>query len=65
MSDDEREKLFEPFYTTKQKGTGLGLTIVSRIVEQNGGRISVQSSTGAGATFTIHLPVTDGGGGTT
>ncbi|MBD3347689.1 MAG: PAS domain-containing protein, partial [Candidatus Eisenbacteria bacterium] len=57
MRPDELDRLFEPFYTTKQEGTGLGLTIVSRLVEQNGGRVSVESSPGIGTTFSIRLPV--------
>ena len=56
MDDDEMGKLFEPFYTTKPEGTGLGLTIVSRLIEQNRGRLGVQSSRGEGTTFTISLP---------
>jgi len=57
MSADELERLFEPFYTTKQKGTGLGLTIVVRLVEQNGGRVVVDSRAGEGTVFSIRLPV--------
>ncbi len=56
MSEDEMDKLFEPFYTTKPEGTGLGLTIVSRLIEQNRGRLSVQSARGEGTTFMISLP---------
>ena len=56
IGEDEMDKLFEPFYTTKPEGTGLGLTIVSRLVEQNRGRLSVQSVRGEGTTFTISLP---------
>ncbi len=56
MSEDEVDKLFEPFYTTKPEGTGLGLTIVSRLVEQNRGRLGVQSARGEGTTFTISFP---------
>jgi len=70
MTPDEIAKLFEPFYTTKPKGTGLGLTIVSRILEQNGGQITVTSASGEGTTFTVRLPIAahervamDGGGG--
>ena len=57
MSEDEVSKLFEPFYTTKPKGTGLGLTVVSRVLEQNGGRISVRSVKGEGTIFSLVLPV--------
>jgi two-component system sensor histidine kinase HydH len=60
MSAPELDKLFEPFYTTKPKGTGLGMTVVSRVVEQNGGRVQVASVQGEGTTFTFVLPVADG-----
>jgi two-component system sensor histidine kinase HydH len=56
MTDEELGKLYDPFFTTKPEGTGLGLTIVSRIVERNGGHISVSSAKGEGTTFTIRLP---------
>ena len=62
MSAEDLERLFEPFYTTKQKGTGLGLTIVSRLIDQNGGRISVESRPGRGSTFSLRLPVARGSG---
>ncbi len=60
LNVDELDKLFEPFYTTKQKGTGLGLTIVSRLVEQNGGHIGISSAVGEGTTFSVRLPVAAG-----
>ncbi len=59
MSAEEVGKLFEPFYTTKPSGTGLGMTVVSRVVEQNGGRIGVRSAPGEGTTFSLVLPVAE------
>jgi two-component system NtrC family sensor kinase len=53
--------IFDPFYTTKSEGTGLGLSISYGIVENNGGRIEVDSIVGKGSTFTVMLPV-DGEG---
>jgi signal transduction histidine kinase len=49
-------KLFQPFFTTKAKGTGLGLWLSQRIVQDHGGVISVESDKGKGTTFTITLP---------
>ena len=56
---DLREKIFEPFYTTKQKGTGLGLSIVRKNVRQMGGEIRVESpvENGGGTRFEVSLPV--------
>ena len=55
----EKEKIFEPFYTTKDGGTGLGLSIVHKIIENHKGLITVESEVGRGSTFAIFLP-TDG-----
>jgi len=51
------EKIFEPLFTTKPKGIGLGLAISKRLVEQNKGKIEVASQTGNGTTFTVKLPL--------
>ena len=53
------KNLFIPFYTTKDKGTGLGLPISQRIIENHGGTIEVRSRVGVGSTFTVVLPVFD------
>ncbi|MBI4562981.1 MAG: hypothetical protein HY724_13140 [Candidatus Rokubacteria bacterium] len=57
ISSEQISKIFQPFFTTKVQGTGLGLTIAARIVEQHGGRLAVESKPGKGATFRITLPV--------
>jgi two-component system nitrogen regulation sensor histidine kinase NtrY len=57
LTPEECERLFTPYYTTKQHGTGLGLAIVQSVVSDHGGRISVESETGVGTSFHIHLPV--------
>jgi PAS domain S-box-containing protein len=54
---DVRDKLFTPFFTTKEDGTGLGLVTSKKIVEAHGGRISVDSVPGEGTCFTIALPM--------
>jgi signal transduction histidine kinase len=51
-----REKIFEPFYTTKQEGTGLGLSIATRIIQEHKGCLSVKCRPHKGAAFTITLP---------
>jgi len=63
ISDKNMKKLFEPLFTTKAKGIGLGLVVVKTIIEAHGGRIEVKSKAGKGAVFTVRLPIhgTDGG----
>ena len=52
----ELDKIFTPFFTTRQQGTGLGLSITQKIVEQHNGEIIVESPSGKGARFTISFP---------
>jgi signal transduction histidine kinase len=61
MDTETLAHLFEPFYTTKggDDGTGLGLATVHGIIEQSGGRITVESQPHRGTTFTITLPRAD------
>jgi signal transduction histidine kinase len=56
LTPEECERIFTPYYTSKQHGTGLGLAIVQSVVSDHGGRISVQSEPGIGTTFVIELP---------
>ncbi len=56
MTQEECERLFTPYYTTKQHGTGLGLAIVQSVIADHGGTIAVESRAGTGATFIITLP---------
>ena len=56
LSEEERRRLFTPYYTTKQHGTGLGLAIVQSVVADHAGKIWVDSEPGRGATFHIELP---------
>jgi two-component system nitrogen regulation sensor histidine kinase NtrY len=57
LKPEECDRLFTPYYTTKQHGTGLGLAIVQSVVSDHNGRISVESESGVGTSFHIRLPI--------
>jgi len=57
IPQEQINRIFEPFYTTKKKGSGLGLMIVQRIVRAHNGRIELESHVGRGTTFRIWLPL--------
>lgn len=61
IAPKDRESIFNPFFTTKSSGVGLGLAIVSKIVDEHGGQIDVESEPGAGSVFRVFLPVRDNG----
>jgi len=59
IPDKVLSKIFDPFYTTKEvgKGTGLGMSIATSIIEEHNGKISAKNNTDSGATFKIQMPV--------
>jgi len=59
IPDEVKSKIFDPFYTTKEvgKGTGLGMSIATSIIEEHNGKISARNNTNSGATFTIEIPI--------
>ena len=59
MSAENLSRVFEPYFTTKPSGSGLGLLIVRRIVREHGGELSIESNQGKGLTLTIRLPFID------
>lgn len=61
ISPDNIKKLFQPLFTTKARGIGLGLAVVKNLIDANGGRIEVNSQVGKGATITVILPAADKG----
>ena len=62
IAPEDISKVFEPYYSTKETGTGLGLPIVRKVIEDHGGTVSVSSKLGGGTTFTIALPTKAEGG---
>jgi len=61
ISPENVPRVFDPYFTTKQKGTGLGLASAYSIVKKHGGHITVDSAVGGGTTFTLYLPAREGG----
>jgi len=59
MSEEQLSKIFEPYYTTKEFGSGLGLTVVYKVIREHNGEVSVHSRENQGTTFTISLPIPD------
>ncbi len=60
ISEENTDRVLEPFFTTKQKGSGLGLSIVKKIIEAHGGIIDIQSRERGGTQITVRLPRTEG-----
>ena len=61
IPEENLSKIFEPYFTTKEKGTGLGLTMTYKIIKEHQGEINVKSRKGEGSTFEISLPMPDAG----
>lgn len=59
IPEDRIPRLGEPFYTTKEKGTGLGLMVTFKIIESHGGKMKIFSEVGKGTTVEIYMPAAD------
>ena len=59
IDSETLDKIFHPFFTSKESGTGLGLSITKKIVEAHGGQIEIQSELGQGAEFVLTFPKAD------
>jgi signal transduction histidine kinase len=57
ISEENLSKIFEPYFTTKENGSGLGLTLVFKILREHGGEISVNSQAGKGTSFILSIPI--------
>jgi signal transduction histidine kinase len=60
MDEATKDKIFNPFFTTKDTGTGLGLAMTHKIIQEHGGEIKVDSLIGKGTTFTLTIPGVQG-----
>ena len=56
IPEDDLTRIFDPFYSTKERGTGLGLAFVQQVVQEHGGQVRCQSEVGRGTCFTLRLP---------
>jgi two-component system, NtrC family, sensor histidine kinase HydH len=56
VGSDDFERMFDPFYTTKENGTGLGLSVAHQIVQQHGGILSAERNPDKGMTFSVSIP---------
>jgi two-component system NtrC family sensor kinase len=61
ISPEHLSNIFDPFFSTKERGTGLGLSVVYGIVEKHGGKIAVESQVGRGTTVTLRFPAVASG----
>jgi signal transduction histidine kinase len=59
MSAETVSKIFQPLFTTKAKGIGLGLSVCQSLIQTNAGRIHVTSTLGQGSTFTVEVPIAE------
>jgi signal transduction histidine kinase len=57
IPEEDLDKIFTPFFSTKPSGTGLGLPLAGKIIDLHGGHISIESTVGIGTTFRIHFPI--------